>query len=191
LRGLSVAGTAAAGTLLGHWFAYVVAVPHAAARAETLVATGHGYWALAVKLAAVLILAGIGGLAVRHLGDAPGRNSPRVLKFSWTATRLAAVQTVLFIGMEAFERIGAGVPLGSMFAHHLFFLGVATQLVVAFAAALILVVLDRGARALVAALRGPHPGTRPARHRWAPQLVSTRRPAVLAGAAGLRGPPSL
>jgi hypothetical protein len=93
--------------------------------------------------------------------------------------------------MEAFERIGAGTPVSSMFAHHLFFVGVATQLLVAFAAALILVLLDRGARALVSALRRVRPRGVGAGAGWIPLSAPPLRPALVAGAAGLRGPPSV
>jgi hypothetical protein len=187
---VSLAGTAAAGVLVGHWLAYAAALPRGPIQIDTLAATGHGYWALAVKLAVVLLVAAIGAVVVQRLGDPPGADAPRPLRFSWAAIRLGSLQLVVFLAMESVERLAVGAPVGSLFAHHVLLLGVAAQVVVAFAAALLLVLLDRGARALVATLRGTRAGAAtPARHWVPPRLSLLHRPAVLAGAAGLRSPP--
>src|SRR5205823_2832840 len=51
VRGMPFVGMAAAGVVAGHWLAYVLAVPASAERARVLIASGHGYWSLAIKAA--------------------------------------------------------------------------------------------------------------------------------------------
>src|SRR5437773_1911712 len=62
----SLAGVAAAGVVLGHWAAYVVAIPQTAPRDTVLNASGHAYWLGAVRVATVLGLSALGAVAIRQ-----------------------------------------------------------------------------------------------------------------------------
>src|SRR5438105_7755737 len=131
LRVLPLAGMAAAGTTLGHWLSYRLAVPDAHARAHLLAQTGHGYWLLAVKGAVVLGLSGSGAFFVRHLRSRPVSRSGPVESYARMLVPLAALQFLAFTAMEVAERSAAGAPLYGLFQHHLFLLGLAIQFLVA------------------------------------------------------------
>jgi hypothetical protein len=182
------AGMAVAGVVLGHWLAYLFAVPDSLVRAEILAASGHSYWLLAVKAAVVLGFVSLGTVFVRHLGaQSPGERagSDRLVSL---AARLSFVQVLAFTAMEVTERVAAHAPVAEMFGHHLFVLGLAVQVVVAFGGALILLWFGRAAARLCAVLR-PLSVSRPAAARVWPDLPSARPVEVLAGAGGVRGPP--
>ena len=193
LRGVVLAGAAGIGVLAGHWFAYVLAYPATSIRAEILASSGHGYWLWAVRCAAVLLVGAIGALVARHVDAVPGADTPRAVRFSWAATRLAAIQVASFAAMETGERLVAGASLHGMFAHDVLVFGLGLQVLIAFAIALLLVGLDRAAGAVVASVRAH---ARPMRVEARPVplpagLVPVPAPLLLAGAAGLRGPPLL
>jgi hypothetical protein len=190
LRGLPLAGTATAGVVLGHWLSYVLALPENRLRGQVLMASGHGYWLTAVKIAVVAIVAALGTVAVRHLSGRWRDAAPLGERLSWLTLRLAVVQVVGFTAMEVTERLAFGAPIGGMFLHHLYFLGLAVQVLVAAAGALVLLWFGRAAASVAAGM-----GARP-RHAGAAAAAfvrvasSHRRPLVLHGAAGLRGPPA-
>ena len=52
----TLAGTASGGVILGHWLAYVAAIPAQEARARILSATGHGYWPAFFKSLPLLLV---------------------------------------------------------------------------------------------------------------------------------------
>ncbi len=71
--------------------------------------------------------------------------------------RLAAAQALGFTAMEAIERMGSGLPVAGMFAHHLYLLGLAVQFLAACTGGLILLALSRAALRLARAVSGlPH-----------------------------------
>jgi hypothetical protein len=187
-RGVPVAGTAAAGVLLGHWLAYTVAFPAAVERDHVLAESGHSYWLTAVRFAVVLAVAGL-AVVVRRLVCA-NRSGQADEGFAPLARRLAGVQIAAFVAMELIERLVTGAPLTHMLDHQVFFLGLAAQVVVACAGALVLrwfgcatVAVVRTLRrevALLPSARTPDFRPRPALGRPLP---------ALAGAAGVRGPP--
>lgn len=189
LRGWPVAATAAADVVLGHWLAYLAAVPEAPERNRLLLASGHGYWFAAVWIALVLALSGAATVALRHVrtGGAEAGRTPRQL--SRLALRLFAAQAVAFTGMEVVERLTAGAPLAGMFGHHLFVLGLAVQLIVAGAGAVGLVWFSRLTARVIRSITAS---------RWVPARRAPFRlgRAVLVplgapkGAWSVRGPPS-
>jgi len=190
VRGLPLAGVAIGGVLVGHWLAYVLAVPDPAVRAGILAASGHSYWVLAVKFAVVLAMAGVGTLVLRHLSrNASGAEQPAREPLSLIVAQLSALQMLAFTGMEFAERVAVGAPLGHMFHHRIFLIGLAIQILVASAGALILLWLDRAARRLSRAIARSLP-LRPAGSSILPASVSTiSSVGLLMGGAGLRGPP--
>ena len=188
VRGIPLAGMAAAGVVAGHWLAYVLAVPASAERAHVLAGSGHGYWSLAVKAVVVLAVLSLGTVLAQRLngrlrGDEPVPDRP-----SRVALRLALLQVAAFTAMEATERLVAGAPVAGMFAHHLFVLGLALQVLAAAAGALVLLWFGRLAERIaevLALVRFPRP--QPA---LAVSLRLATTPArALRGAAGVRGPP--
>ena len=179
---------AGAGVVLGHWLTYVFAVPDAQLRTEILAASGHSYWLLAIKAAVVLGVVSLGSLFVRHLGAAT-RGEPTVAdRVIALAARLSFVQLVAFTAMEVVERIAAGAPVAAMFGHHLFVLGLAVQIVVAFAGAFVLLWFGRATARICQTLTARSP-SRPAVFRAWPSPMLARPVPVLAGAGGVRGPP--
>src|SRR5262245_52695791 len=114
-HGLPLAGTATAGVVLGHWLSYVLALPETRLRGEVLVASGHGYWRTAVKIAVVAVVAALGTVAARHLNDRGRADAPLPERLSSLTLRLAVLQVVGFTAMEVTERLAFGVPIGGMF----------------------------------------------------------------------------
>jgi hypothetical protein len=175
--------------VLGHWLAYVIAVPRPGLRAELLLESGHSYWSLAIKLAVVLGLAGLGALAIRRLSSGLWEVSSGGELLCWLAVRLVFLQVVVFAGMEVVERVTVGAPIGGMFYHRVFLFGVLVQALVACLGALMLLLCDRTIeRAALSLGRGA-----PARQlNFAVRLRQFPfRPVVqLVGASGVRGPPA-
>jgi hypothetical protein len=185
--GLPIFGTAAAGVVIGHWLSYQVAVPDGHLRHHVLLASGHGGWLVVVKVAVALAIAGAVTLAARF----SARRAPAVGgldALTWLICRLALVQIVAFAGMEAAERIGSGVAVGGMFAHHLFLLGLAVQLLVACAGGVFLLWLSRAARSVAEAARGLPELPVAAVTVLRPVAVAVARPAARRP-SGIRGPP--
>jgi hypothetical protein len=139
-----------------------------------------------VKFAVALALAGVVMLASRFGSRTPPEvRSGALACIIW---RLALVQAVAFTGMEIVERIGGGAPVGTMFGHHLFLLGLAVQLLVACAGGSLLLWLSRTVRSVAEAVRSlPHIPVR----RAAVLRPGDWRPAVafVAADVGIRGPP--
>lgn len=184
--GLPIFGTAAAGVVIGHWISYRLAVPDTHLRHHVLLASGHGQWLVVVKLAVAIALAGIVTLAARFASRTAPSGGADAL--SWAVCRLAIVQAAAFTGMEAVERVFSGAPVAGMFAHHLFLLGLAVQLLVACAGGAFLYWLSRTVRGVAEAVRSlPHPAAAPS---TVVRLHDTRaaRP-LLARPSGIRGPP--
>jgi hypothetical protein len=188
-RSLPLAGVAAAGVALGHWLTYMAALPQARLRAQVLAATGHGYWLLAVKGAVVLGLAGLGAIAIRHLtSDHQGHGTTE--RLSRLGLHLAAVQVTVFAMLEITERLAVGAPLGELFHEHIFVFGLALQVLIAAAGALVVLWLDRAAAAVCRRLRERSlRSVRRSRPQGLPDR-SVRLPLVAYAAAGVRGPPS-
>jgi hypothetical protein len=191
VRGSPLAGAATVGVLVGHWLAYVLAVPDPAARAGILAASGHTYWLLAVKLAAVLAIVGLGTLVLRHLSSrASDADQPERTPLSLIAAKLCAIQVLAFTGMEVAERVAVGAPLGHLFDHRIFLVGLAVQVLVSCAGALLLSCLDRAVRRLCQVEARPF---LPLGQVWSWRFPLSLRTAAsagpLVGGTGLRGPP--
>ena len=188
--GFSLAGVAVGGVVLAHWLAYVLAVPSAHERAEVLAASGHSYWVLAIKLAVVLGLTTFGTLFLRHIGGpARGKESEQG-PFSLITARLSLLQVLAFTAMEVTERLVVGAPVAHLFQHRIFLMGLALQLIVAFAGALLLLWFSRAAERVAEAL-GRSRLPRPAAVRAIRIEFQTASPVdPVGGGVGLRGPPS-
>jgi hypothetical protein len=188
LRGLPMFGVAAGGMVLGHWLGYLLAIPDRAVRARVLIASGHSYWLAAVQISVALVAAGLVVLAVRQLRGGltrTGMRTPRVPLL----VRLAGAQISMFIVLEVIERLVVHEPLGQMFGHHLFLLGLLVQVVVASVGTRLVLWFCRTVERLAEWIGRPSFGQPRRTVRW-PSVRFMRPVPVLAGAAGLRSPPS-
>jgi len=176
---LGLLGTAIAGVVAGHVLAYAVALPNPALRHAVLERTGHAYWQTAVVAAIVLAIVILVARVGRELrGGAPPAAA--------SGPRLAMAQALLFVVLEVAERASVGASVIHFLGDHLLTVGVLTQVAVAFLVAIGVRLLARGIAAIA----------RSARYRRAPRalasplLAEIARPGrLLAGAAGVRGPP--
>jgi hypothetical protein len=163
-----IAALALSGVAAGHSVAYHLVVPGAGQRNALLAQTGHSYWNIAVTAAILSELAGVFALAVRHFRAGHAGGPCLRLGFPRLAGRLAAMQVAAFSALEVAERVRSGVPVGEMFHNDLFPIGLAIQLLVAAAGALLLLWLARAAESIGSRFR--------------------RRPADKQAPAGLRLP---
>jgi len=189
--GFSLVGVAVGGVVLAHWLAYVLSIPGAHARAQVLAASGHSYWVMAIKFAVVLGLAALGALFLRHLDRPPRTWESGQEAFSAIAARLSLLQVMAFIAMEVTERLVVGAPVAHLFHHRLFLMGLALQLIVASAGALLLLWFSRTAERVAEALGRPLlPRPRPAVLRTI-RIEFQAIPPVdpVRDGVGLRGPP--
>jgi hypothetical protein len=189
--GFSLVGVAVGGVVLAHWLAYVLAIPGADARAQVLAASGHSYWVMAIKFAVVLGLAALGALFLRHLDRSPRTWESGQEAFSRIAARLSLLQVMAFIAMEVTERLVVGAPVAHLFHHRLFLMGLALQLIVASAGALLLLWFSRTAERVAEALGQPLlPRPRPAVVRAIRIEIQAIHPVdPVRDGVGLRGPP--
>ena len=190
LRGFPVFATAAAGVLVGHWIAYLLTFADGHTRASVLAATGHRYLPFAADLSIVLLLAAVGAVIVRQLDAAsPERERRPIALVARLGGRLWLLQGSIFVAMEVAERLGSGSPIAGVFRDHLLVVGLAAQLLVALAGAVLLLLLHRTAVVIVAAVRRL-PTPQPPRVVGADSIRISAMPlSPLAGATGVRGPP--
>lgn len=182
-----LAATAAAGVLAGHFVGYRLVFPGTPQRHAVLVETGHGYFPLAFRVAAMLaVIAGAATLArgyarARHHGIKPP--SPRA-----TAFRLAALQVVAFVGLEFVERLVTGVPM-----HHfllpVLIVGALAQVAIAGLGAALIGALYRACAAIARCLAPDEAAA--VSPLWKPELRTHVAERALAAPTPIRGPPLL
>jgi hypothetical protein len=182
-----VFGAAAAGLVLGHALAYLIAIPDPHERAFALQRAGHAYLPALDQVALMLAIAGVVAIVVRAFAR---RRDGATERFGRLATLLVVVQTSAFAGQEVLERLVSGTPLGDLAHDHILAIGVLVQVLVAFVAAGVLWLLARTSSRLAATslshLRLPR------ERRVLPLPVTERRPHALpfATAGSIRAPPS-
>jgi hypothetical protein len=104
-----LAGTAAAGVLAGHFLGYRIVFPGSPQRHAILIETGHGYFPMALRFAAMIaVIAGAATLAGGYArAKAGGSAAP---ERHVTTAKLALIQIGAFVGLEFMERLVSGVP---------------------------------------------------------------------------------
>ena len=180
-------GLAAFGIVASHCLAYLLILPDAEDRALFMDATGHHFWGLVFALALAAAMAGMSGFLAR-VREPSATQGGRVNLFAFTAPRLMALQVGGFALLEATERIIMGNGSHAIF-EPVVLIGLALQVVVALAAALILSLLTKTLRAL---LSGTSLTTAKAARilpRFAPSRWLQPSLAPGTGAGTLRGPP--
>jgi hypothetical protein len=186
LRGFPIFGTAAAGLVLGHALAYLIAIPDPHQRVFALQRTGHAYLPALDQAVLMLVVAGMAAVVIRafaHTGD-------RTERFGRLARVLVVAQTCAFAAQEVLERLVSRAPLGGLAHDHILVTGIAVQIVVAIVAAGILWLFARTATRLAAVTATR---TRLPRVRVVFALpVTARRPhaPLFATAGSVRAPPS-
>lgn len=172
---------AGAGAVAGHALGYLASFADPGLRQTVLTESGHGYWGTAV---AVAVLAGVVGAVVRFAGHL--RRDVADRRF---ALRLALAQSVLFVAVEALERLVAGTSLSHFFGQHLLTVGILVQILTALVLVGALRVLARATEVILRVLR------RPRAARSAPLRLSPPRArpvvAILAATGAPRAPPRL
>jgi hypothetical protein len=186
LRGFPIFGTAAAGLVLGHALAYLIAIPDPHQRVFALQRTGHAYLPALDQAVLMLVVAGMAAVVVRAFS----RTDERTERFGRLARVLVVAQTCAFAAQEVLERLVSGAPLGGLAHDHILVTGIAVQIVVAIVAAGILWLFARTATRLAAVTATR---TRLPRVRVVFALpVTARRPhaPLFATAGSVRAPPS-
>jgi hypothetical protein len=186
LRGFPIFGTAAAGLVLGHALAYLIAIPDPHQRVFALQRTGHAYLPALDQAVLMLVVAGMAAVVVRAFS----RTEERTERFGRLARVLVVAQTCAFAAQEVLERLVSGAPLGGLAHDHILVTGIAVQIVVAIVAAGILWLFARTATRLAALVAAR---TRLPRVRVVFALpVTARRPhaPLFATAGSVRAPPS-
>jgi hypothetical protein len=183
---LWLGGLAAAGVVVAHVLAYWLAAPNPVRREHLLEATGHGAWPILVALTLGALVASMAGFAAGRVREA--RRAPPAALIRGTVTRLVTLQVVGFVLLEALERLAIGHDLTELLSEPVMAIGLATQVVVALAGAILLALfarlVDRLALLLRPILRAPRvllPGDALG--------FSVPRSRFVAGAAIPRGPP--
>jgi hypothetical protein len=187
LRGFPIFGTAAAGLVLGHALAYLIAIPDPHQRVFALQRTGHAYLPALDQAVLMLVVAGMAAVVVRAFAHTGAGGTER---FGRLATVLVAAQTCAFAAQEVLERLVAHAPLGGLAHDHILVTGIAVQVVVAIVAAAILWLFARTAGRL-AAVVAARPSLPRVRVVFALPVTARRRHVPLFATAGsVRAPPS-
>ena len=185
-RRLPLAGAAVAGAVVGHAFAYALAVPQPGPRLALLAGSGHQYWSAAIAAAIVLGLGSLGATLARSFraGLRP-QGRPAGEPLGRLAARLALLQITIYLVQELIERLASAFTLWNPVEARLLLIGVAVQLL-----ALGLAWAGRAAEVAGRALRrrrAARPDARAAR----PRPTGWVRPAILLAAGlGGRAPPT-
>ena len=180
-------GAAAAGLVLGHALAYLIAIPDPHERGFALQRAGHAYLPALDQAAMMLAIAGVAAVVVRAFAR---KGDGATERFGRLAALLVLVQTFAFAGQEVLERLVSGAPLGELAHDQILVIGVLVQVLVAIVAAGVLWLLSRTSSRLAATslVRVLLP-----RDRSLPALpVTAARPHALlfATTGSIRAPPS-
>lgn len=186
LRGFPIFGTAAAGLVLGHALAYLIAIPDPHQRVFALQRTGHAYLPALDQAVLMLVVAGMAAVVIRAFA----RTGDRTERFGRLARVLVVAQTCAFAAQEVLERLVSRAPLGGLAHDHILVTGIAVQIVVAIVAAGILWLFARTATRLAAVVTA-RPRLPRVRVVFALPVTARRPHAPLFATAGsVRAPPS-
>jgi hypothetical protein len=182
-----VFGAAAAGLVLGHALAYLIAIPDPHQRAFALQRAGHAYLPALDQAVMMLAIAGVAAIVVRAFAR---KGDGATERFGRVAAPLVVVQTFAFASQEMLERLVSGAPLAELAHDHILLIGLLVQVVAAMVATGVLWLLARTSARLAAivAVRASLPRSRSV----FALPVTARRPqvALFATAGSVRAPPS-
>lgn len=180
-------GFAVAGLLIGHFLAYLLAVPDPDHRDLVLRDTGHVYLPTLGQVALILFAAAVVTVTGRAIGAS--RRADRA-RLTTLAGRLVVLQVGAFAIQEVAERLVARAPLGDLLSTRVLIVGVVAEAIVAVVAASLLHWWSRIASRIAQTLRSRAASPRPV-----PALaltVALGRPARLPilGSLSARAPPA-
>jgi hypothetical protein len=181
--GAGLTGSAAAGLLLAHQLAYIIATPDPHARLEQLSGSGHSYWHLTVAAGIALLVWG----CLRHLATLRTEeihSARRLFVHSWGF--LAVAQMTGFAALETVERLGAHHEFRNVLAEPAVSLGLVLVLLLALIIAALFVVFTKVVAHLLSLPKHRRVAV-PARGHPPSSFVATLPPGR--GAGTLRGPP--
>ena len=187
LRGFPTFGTAAAGLVLGHALAYLIAIPDPHQRAFALQRTGHAYLPALDQAVLMLLVAGIAAVVVRAFArtraTGPNGSGGSRRSSSWPRRARSPRRRCWSVSCP-------DAPLGGLAHDHILVTGIVVQVVVAIVAAAILWLFARTATRLAAvvSVRASLPRVRVV---FALPVTARRPHAPLFATAGsVRAPPS-
>lgn len=93
------------------------------------------------------------GGSLRSFVRSPGPETSRLRDYRTSVGKLALLQTVAYIGVEASERLNVGASLFDVLTDRLLLAGIVAQIVVAAFACLVLFFLSRVVQRLLASVR--------------------------------------
>ena len=186
LRSL-LAGLAAAGVVVAHTIAYLLAVPDPNLRAAFLFMTGHEGWSLVVAAAAGILTFGLSGFVISATTSNPRTETLTVRSI---AIRLAGLQVIGFMALEMAERLLDGRSIAELMTEPVVVIGLLIQFAVAVAGAFLLVGFAWAVDTLLHRRWAPRPrrvrlSFRVPTNDWIPRIRAA------ADAASPRGPPVL
>lgn len=184
---MAIGGLSCAGIIVAHHFAYLFVSRGDVHQHQLLAHIGHGHWPYFVAIAMGLLVSGFAGFGRNLVGPGPGR--ARRLSVSGLTLRLVVFQSLGFLALEACERTLSGLGAGHLFEEPAVVAGLALQVLVALAGAMLLVAFARIVT-LVATGRQPDFATPTAYHFPLVASLLPSRYEVAAGSGTLRGPPS-
>jgi hypothetical protein len=179
-------GLAAGGVAAAHLLAFLVVAPDPLRREQLLEATGHGIWPLVVSLAMGAMVVGLAGFVA---SSRPRQGQLRAFPVR-TAGRLILLQTFGFLALESLERLAMGKGPGALTElpfEPVVVIGLAAQVIVALAGAMLLAFLDRLFVKLAEVRSMPRPTRALVSSRFAELFIA--QPQVAAGPVKPRGPP--
>ncbi|HJR19848.1 MAG TPA: hypothetical protein VJ922_09050 [Actinomycetota bacterium] len=183
---LRLAGTAAAGVLVGHFVGYRIVFP-GPQRHGILLETGHTYLSLGIQVAAGLAIVCLASMLAGGYARARAGGF-RVPDGRITAARLALLQISAFVGLEFVERLVSGVPFHHLLLPVLIVGAIAQVVIAAIGAALIGLLYRAGAAAARASLPDAAAPESPLRTPVGSELATS---GSLEGPQPIRGPPCL
>jgi hypothetical protein len=173
--------------LAGHFLGYRIVFPGSPQRHAILIETGHGYFPMALRFAAMLaVIAGAATLAGGYArAKAGGYATP---ERHVTTAKLALIQIGAFVGLEFMERLVSGVPF-----HHfllpILIAGALAQIAIAAVGAALIAMLYRAGET-IGRLFAPEDAAAVSPI-WSPARRSVRLGRSLNSPRPIRGPPSL
>lgn len=181
--------SAVVGVVVAHSIDYALLHPDPAGRTTELLASGHGYWPVAITCAGVAALASVSGAllgAARRgvRGVRRREDTGLVRSLLWCA----GLQIVLFTGMEVFEHAIVGMTPAELARTPEFLLGLVLQLLVAGILVTILFTLELSVERVARQLRAVPPS--PSRPCHPPRFGRWVRRAAVVPMARPRGPPA-
>ena len=150
---------AIAGVVMAHTAGFALVHPDPAARARHLLASGHGYWPVALATAAAigLLAAAVAVVVGAARGASAAPSSPGGGSVGRLLLRLVGLQLALFTAVETLEHLARGAAPADLVGAPEFLLGLPLQVLAAVAVVAVLGVLELVAERVTSRMRAVRP----------------------------------